>query len=57
MSDSLAEALYDDICRRATVPDPASGMPSLTGWVIVGRKYQLPATVLAEYIANLPVVA
>ena len=43
--------------RRATVPDPASGMPPLTGWVIVGRKHQLPAAVLAAYIAHLPVVA
>ncbi len=43
--------------RRATVPDPANGLPPITGWVIVGKKHQLPATALAEYIAHLPVVA
>lgn len=43
--------------RRATVPDPASGLPPITGWVKVGKKHQLPATALAEYIAHLPVVA
>lgn len=43
--------------RRATTPDPANGLPPITGWVIVGKKHQLPATALAEYIAHLPVVA